>query len=201
MIRLLALCLVLWSGTASAQVLPALFDVTGVAAGDVLNIRNAPNAAGDIIGSFPADATGVEVVDLSDDGKWGSVGVADESGWVAMQFLQVQQIIPGTFPAPQRCIGTEPFWSMNVSENEATLMGPDLGTLGNLILSVDRKVETDRVYIAGLTNADGQRTVVFSRELCFDGMSERLYGIGVAILSDVGSERDVLVGCCVMTTE
>jgi uncharacterized membrane protein len=201
MIRLLALCLVLWSGTASAQVLPALFDVTGVDAGDVLHIRALPDANSAPIGSYGPDATGVEVVDMSDDGLWGAVAINGEPGWVSMRFLQAQRIEPGSFPTPQRCIGTEPFWDLAFSDAGATLRGPDMGPLDGLPLTIDRKVETDSVYVALLADASGQRTLVLSRELCSDGMSDRSYGIGAAILSDVGSERDLLVGCCTLAAD
>ncbi len=45
MTRLIALALALWATVLPAQDLPALYSVTGVGDGDVLNIRAAPDAA------------------------------------------------------------------------------------------------------------------------------------------------------------
>ena len=63
--HLLALCLCFAAGPALATpeyVLPTLFDVSGVSAGDRLNIRDRPSASGAVIGTLAPDATGVEVV-------------------------------------------------------------------------------------------------------------------------------------------
>ncbi|MEO1155590.1 MAG: SH3 domain-containing protein, partial [Pseudomonadota bacterium] len=52
----------LWPVWGAAQGYPALFDVTGVASDDVLNIRSAPSATAEIIGTLAHNETGVEVV-------------------------------------------------------------------------------------------------------------------------------------------
>ena len=57
----LLLALALPSG-AAAKGLPALHDVTGVAADDVLNVRARPDASAPVLGALTPDATGVEVV-------------------------------------------------------------------------------------------------------------------------------------------
>lgn len=74
MIRLLAFFFAFLSTPALAQdIYPALHDVTGVAADDVLNIRSEPSASSPIIGTFSPFETDVEVVALSPDGGWGRV--------------------------------------------------------------------------------------------------------------------------------
>ncbi|MGB3280174.1 MAG: peptide-binding protein, partial [Pseudorhodobacter sp.] len=58
-------CLLLWVvgfGLARAETLPALFDVTGVAADDVLNLRAAPDGVAEILGALGPSAKDVEVV-------------------------------------------------------------------------------------------------------------------------------------------
>lgn len=62
--RMILTALLMASPAAATQeyMLPTLFDVQDVAAGDVLNIREAPNAKAAIIGTLAPDATGVEVV-------------------------------------------------------------------------------------------------------------------------------------------
>ena len=113
--RGLAALLVLLPTLAFAQMLPlpALHDVQGVAADDVLNIRSAPDAGAGVIGALAPDATGVEIVERSDDLKWGLVNSGEGAGWVALRFLQRQAGQDhGQFPPVAACSGTEPFWSM-----------------------------------------------------------------------------------------
>lgn len=52
----------LWPGLAAAQVLPALYDVAGVAGDDVLNVQVGPDADSAAMGSLPPNAKAVELV-------------------------------------------------------------------------------------------------------------------------------------------
>src|SRR5690554_7899999 len=86
--RTLAVVLAVAAGAAArAQDLPARFSVAGVAANDVLNVRAGPSAGTDILDRLAPDQEGVEVIGLSDDGKWGMVAVPGSNGWVAMRYL------------------------------------------------------------------------------------------------------------------
>lgn len=60
-------------GTALAEdgPLPDLFDVTGVNSNDVLNVRSAPDADAEVIGSLDHDARDIEIVAVEDG--WGRV--------------------------------------------------------------------------------------------------------------------------------
>ena len=61
--RLAALLLLaLWGTAALAQDLPARFTVTGVGAGDALNVRSEPSASARIVATLPPGSTGVEVL-------------------------------------------------------------------------------------------------------------------------------------------
>lgn len=62
-----ALALILWlaAGPAAAQDLPAVYDVAGVAADDVLNVRAEPSAEAPVLRTLAPDAGGIEVVALS----------------------------------------------------------------------------------------------------------------------------------------
>ncbi len=72
MIRVLAFCLLWLPGLALAQSFPALYDVTGVASDDVLNVRAAPNANAQVIAALGPKATQVEVVRTDTSGHWGA---------------------------------------------------------------------------------------------------------------------------------
>ncbi len=81
--RVLAGLLVLVSlvaPAAAAPSLPALFSVTGVGAGDKLNVRAAPDPKAEVVGALAPDAEGIEVVGLDPTGEWGRVNVGEGAG-------------------------------------------------------------------------------------------------------------------------
>ena len=88
MIRALLLLFLLAGPAAATQdQWPALFDVSGVAPDDVLNIRAAPSASAEIIGTLAPDAAGVEVVRPDSRHGWGLVNTGEGSGWASLAFL------------------------------------------------------------------------------------------------------------------
>ncbi|MGR3466510.1 MAG: SH3 domain-containing protein, partial [Shimia sp.] len=82
------LVLLFWPAMVTGQQLPALFDVTGVRADDVLNIRTEPTARAPIIGSFAPDETAIEVLERSPSGTWGRVRYGEQMGWSSLRFLE-----------------------------------------------------------------------------------------------------------------
>ncbi|MBS0125879.1 SH3 domain-containing protein [Thetidibacter halocola] len=194
MIRAAVLWLVL-SGAAMAQGFPTLHDVSGVSAGDVLNVRDAPSVSGTIIGALAPDATDIEVVERQ--GNWGRLNSGEGSGWASLTYM-AQQPGAGTPPVPRRCFGTEPFWTLTLGEAASRLdrLGeaeipygpptilPASGRLDRAGLLLDGAGTLDAVYAAGI---------------CSDGMSDRLFGIGIdLILRLEGQGPVVLSGCCTL---
>ncbi|MEP2426619.1 MAG: SH3 domain-containing protein, partial [Tateyamaria sp.] len=90
--RVLAVVLCLWALPAAAtqDAWPALYDVSGVAENDALNIRQAPDAAAPIIGSLTPDAEGIEVIRPDDHHGWGLVNSGEGRGWVSLRYLTRQ---------------------------------------------------------------------------------------------------------------
>ena len=88
------------------------FNVSGVRADDVLNIRDKPSGSGLKIGYFPYSAVSIEVMRTTPNGKWGYVRVNGElMGWVSMRYLTPATIETyGNIEIPLglRCITTEP---------------------------------------------------------------------------------------------
>jgi hypothetical protein len=129
MMRAWAFALALIFGPLSAmaqQTLPALYDVAGVAVGDVLNIRAEANASAAIIGSLPQNATSVEVIAINAAGTWATVNADEGTGYVATRFL-VAQTGPdwGALKQPLHCIGTEPFWGLDLDPAKGTAAESD----------------------------------------------------------------------------
>ena len=193
--RGLAALLCLLATPLSAQtVLPWLHDVTGVAANDELNIRQAPSASAPAIGALPPDARDVEVIAADPSGKWGQVNVGETSGWAALRFLAPQD--PGDYALHRSldCSGTEPFWTLRITQGQsAEWITPDereaLPSAGTLTPAFGR---TDR-YSIGF--GDGGGTAIIRRSMCSDDMTDRAYGLEIDYLFDRDGPT-LYTGCC-----
>lgn len=204
---LAGLLLLAFPSATRAQDLPALFDVTGVTSGDVLNVRESPDASSQVIGTLAPDEADIEVIRANDDGTWGLVNTGERSGWASLNFLSRQDGQSGRMPAIRQCFGTEPFWTLDHEGAElrlSTIEGPTLdGLVSGRFTSQSR---TDRfVYRGYLRSQDaGPLEIVLSLRLeaCNDGMSDRDYGIDVDMLVTDGDADDGLrkpflySGCC-----
>lgn len=194
-----ALCVAWLSLPVAARDLPALFSVTGVAANDVLNIRTEPRASSPIIGFHAPDATGIEVIALSEDGRWGRVNSGEQAGWSAMRFLN-REAGPHwqSGEVGLSCFGTEPFWRVDfflpssraefegINEGSFELV-TDAGTLPSTYWP-----QTMAIPFSGARNG----MAVLRREACNDGMSDMDFGLGLLIYWR--GEREGLSGCCVL---
>ena len=196
MIRLsvpfLALALAL---PAAAQDMPAFFDVTGVARGDVLNIRAQPSARSPVIDTLPPDARGVEVV--AQIGAWGVLNTGEGTGYASMTYLQRAEG-PGWagLEVPLHCFGTEPFWGLDYDPQDAalTLTTPDQPEQVMPVTATFPALPWSAV--AGLGLAEG--TAVLRPQECSDGMSDRTFGLAVDLFL-TGPAPQHLAGCCTLT--
>lgn len=185
---------------------PALYDVAGVAADDVLNIRSAPGADADIIGTLAPDATDIEVI-RDNDGRqtWGLVNSGEGTGWVSLAFMARHPgQWDGQIPDIRQCFGTEPFWSLRVDAPAVTFGAPDRaereGLVSGLFGSPNRR---DRFAYDGSFFPDGTGDLDFlatlRTEACSDGMSDRAFGISVDLFLSGGSDTEqtgLYSGCC-----
>ncbi len=175
---------------------PALFDVTGVASDDALNIRAEPNATSEIVGTLAHDAVGVEVIAPNGDETWGRVNARERSGWVALRFLARQPgHLDGLYPDFASCAGTEPFWSLARADGTLTLdvAFDDRPALAELI-----DWETGTLNHRGrFSFATPSMTGVIARASCNDGMTDREYGLEINLI--LRGEEMHLQGCCSLT--
>lgn len=194
---LLAGLFILIAATAHSSELPALFHVTGVATDDVLNIRQSPSAAAPIVGQFAPTASGIEVSALDAGGKWGRINTAETTGWVSMRYLQASATHPDIPLAPAlHCHGTEPFWSLDIRQGSHTILRspeaapqvfPDTGYLQ------PARGRPDRFALSLSASA----AAVIRRADCSDGMSDRMFGLEIDLLT--GSDPLSLhSGCCAL---
>lgn len=175
-------------------ILPTLFDVTGVAAGDVLNIRREADAASEVIATLSPDATRIEVVE--ERRGWGRVNAGEGSGWVSMRYLAYRTDVwkAGALPDSFRCFGTEPFWSVRAEGDELVLGGidmPDQHFPVRAVLDTGVFRSPERAVAAqGLV-------LVATPQICSDGMSDRLFGLRATVVGN-GKQPLMLSGCCMI---
>jgi uncharacterized membrane protein len=193
---LFAFLSLLFCGAAGADRLPAAYQVTGVAGDDVLNIRAEPDAAAPIVGEIGPYQIAVEVLRLSDDGKWGLVGLPEGNGWVAMRFLQATPTDPYELPRPLACLGTEPFWSLAALPRGTEWSTPEEPRADLTITEEATAPEGYRL------RAEEGPTRVFHlsvlRQQCSDGMSDREFGFAAQLFVESPEGNRLYSGCCTL---
>lgn len=197
MIPLRALAFACLAGPCVANDLPALYSVSDVGKNDVLNIRSAPSAGSPTIGSLPSNAANVEVVETDATGRWGRINTGEGTGWIALRFATRQSGQDATNTT--RCFGTEPFWSLDLG-SDARLTRLNASVETRVIGSVQHlraAGRSDRFGIVARSQEQGPvLTGVLRRELCSDGMSDRLYGLGVDLVIIEAGAVEQIAGCC-----
>ena len=204
MLKRLAVMAVLAAGPAAATqeyILPTLFDVQDVAADDVLNIRQSPNASAAIIGTLAPNATRIEITGLDASGQWGQVNAGESAGWVSMRFLVNRTDVwePGQLPAGLTCGGTEPFWSFAEKNGGLVWWTPEGETAYPNLQVLDSGVfrSPRRGLVA---NAEGRAlTATITNAQCSDGMSDMAFGLETMVILEAGGAAQLYSGCCRIT--
>lgn len=182
---------------ALAQPFPASFEVSGVAANDVLNVRSEPSTRADVVGELGPFTLHIEVLGLSEDKKWGKIGMPEGNGWVSMAYLNpTEQDDPFAVPRPLSCLGTEPFWSVSLYPRGAEYNSPDTGAVP---MAVTQEAVADQGYLISLEEGPTlNRTLIITREACSDGMSDRAFGFSTRMFTEAPDGNSALQGCCTL---
>ncbi len=184
---------------ALAQEFPALHRVVDVRAGDMLNIRAEPDARAEIVGRFDRTQTGIEVIGLSEDRRWGLVRTEERVGWSSMRYLEAERSdswIDGR--QSLNCMGPEPFWTVhlslpgNAASYDSLAEGAMTFTTDAPDLPRTRGPYTLAVPFTGPRNG----MVTIRNAVCDDGMSDRLYGLEAQVYWRGRTEG--LSGCCML---
>ncbi len=182
------------AGAVSAQDYPALYNVTGVEDGDVLNMRTRPTENGTVIGALGFDAKHVEVIE-EDDG-WGRVNHEGLSGWVSLESMERQDGTQMPDGYQFKCFGTEPFWSATVIQGDTlTFTRPDDDDKAFKVSEMATSVSRDSPHALLGSKLGENVTLVMTHEICSDGMSDYRFGFSGAVVIG-GYDTQVYSGCC-----
>ena len=179
---------------------PAIHDVTGVEAGDVLNVRARPDASSPVVGQL-APGAAVEVIRPNERLTWGLVNAGERAGWVSLRYLARRPgQWDGAFPEIAACFGTEPFWSVVRSGDAITFLTPDGSDSMTVTARSGSANRRDRFHMIA-EGASGTVAAILRTEACSDGMSDRAFGVSVDLLLGVGPEARQLSGCCTLVAQ
>ena len=186
---------------ARAQEEPRLYDVIGVSADDVLNLRSAPSPTAPVVGVLSADATGIEVTARTATRRWGRVNTGDGVGWASLRFLQARErpLDAHNLPVGLRCFGTEPFWSLDNSPEGlryTDLNGSD--RVYSVQVAPGTGAPDDLRRMVQMTGPDGAALAYIYPNQCSDGMSERRYALSIGL--SIANDAALRAGCCTLTT-
>lgn len=201
--------LILAAPLQAQTIFPALYNVTGVASWDVLNVRTQPSAKGQKIGGFGPNEKDIEVMALSADGKWGRVNTGEQAGWASMKFLtrqagQTEADWRDDFaPMKLSCSGNEPFWSLTLRPDRKLVYSSlNLSNGADLVGGFEtvRKAHyAKRGFYGWLDDATLGFTGVITNERCGDGMSDRDYGLSIDLVQTDETGAALVTGCCVIS--
>jgi uncharacterized membrane protein len=186
---------------AAADFWPGFYRVVNVASDDQLNIRTGPSAGADLNGGYAPGETMIEVTGLDETRRWARVNLREQTGWVALRYLERQSTATEGFDQPLFCYGNEPFWSIDLRPgglSQFEVFGVAVETFATNA-SVPTQGNMCRGAITGQGIQRGGFVAMLSLEDCHDGMSDRSFGIRVDVLLDQGNQSALYSGCCALS--
>lgn len=198
-----------------AEVNAADFNVYSVTNTDgmPLNLRANPGTTSSIVAKIPADGRGIVATGEErtvGNATWAKVYWTDKGGWVNKAYLKLSAATTPAKPSANtpkpaasntnsgskviKCTGTEPFWSITISEQDL-----NVDMLDGLKYTVPvrlRQTSANNTKIAVIAGQDTRNeTQVFLQkvEACSDGMADKRYPFSITALLN---KQRVISGCC-----
>lgn len=189
-----------WAQTGTPD--PAMrYRVIDVAADDQLQVRERPGVEAGVLGALAPHADNLvitgSVMDVGGSQWWEIVFVEGylSRGWVNGRFLAAVDGEERDGDYPLLCAGTEPFWSLEIGNGQATYSDPELERLA-MSASPWRMASgmTGRFAVQLEHEAQlGYAGIWREAAACSDGMSDTRYPFGTILIRPDG---EVLGGCC-----
>jgi len=178
--------------------LPGTFTVSGVAANDVLWVRDRAQASGAKITSLAPGST-VRVLGMA-TATWAQVSVNGMTGFVNARFLTRRWGSSGTVPQNGfrldiTCQGTEPFWTLGIAADRTVTYTSLIN--GQAPLTALNQTAPSAgggyPYTFGAPPYSG----VISQGACSDGMSSNAYSMSITLNKpSQGGGIETVYGCC-----
>jgi uncharacterized membrane protein len=186
--RLIIIASILFSFWTTGAFAEDTYEVAGVGADDVLNIRKGPSASAPKVGEYRPGESGIRIYRRK--GNWALTGRYDPKnpdGWVHARYLKLT-MAAARVELPKSCAGTEPFWNIEInSEREARYSEPDGSPQAFAVTEFNRSGRN-----ASMKLGSGGKVSVMAQS-CSDGMSDNIYPYAVRV--DLPDGRQ-LNGCC-----
>lgn len=170
-------------------------DVTNVNAGDTLSVRSQPDAKSEMLGELRYNQVGIKVTEKAprgDSSNWIPIQSGSLAGWVNLHYVKPTKL--ASFAEPLKCLGTEPFWSLDSSNGQTAFssMGDKASTYA--IVNISQSQNQTNAWLFHFTDGANQRRIVLKKTgQCSDNMSDRLYDYELGFELPEGR---YLTGCC-----
>lgn len=180
------------------EVLPALYKVVNLSAGDILNVRAGPSIGSRDLGDLSAGQV-VEATTYDTSGVWARIVWQEGNGWVHRRYLaavETPMISNVELPSNLSCFGTEPFWQFTVENGSQVLFeNPDFGDVSEPLVAADRSLN----HVLRLGLASESWRALIQKKTCSDGATDRLYGLQIDLMGVGQGRPHLLSGCCQIT--
>jgi uncharacterized membrane protein len=184
-------------GLRAQDQVPALYSVTDVNFDDTLNVREKPDATSAIAAKLAPDAVDIEVTGFSRDRSWARITTGERAGWVAARYLKRQEQAPWWEVAtPLNCYGTEPFWSLRITDEGTEFdspLGPEPAQPGGMRATIPAAEGVSALGVETLTGF-----AVIRPAECSDGMSDRIMALTIEMFRSIDGEETGYSGCCTL---
>lgn len=187
----------------SPIIAPAWIRVTGVADNDVLNARAEPDVGSEIVGTFDPGQGPIEIAEVREiEGqRWALVSTGERGGWINLHYAErvdVEMIGDSPVPAGTVCAGTEPFWSLDLGEEEAVWSSFDAE---DETFAITESEAASGRFLPWMFGMQGFGLAIVTPGRCSDGMSDIPYAWSVSIVGHDETGHVLYEGCCRLRTD
>lgn len=175
----------------AAQAEPDLRRVAGVSVDDALNVRAGPGTDNSVVARL-ANGTLAEILEVSEDGRWGKVAYGEANAWLALRYTE-QALRPRVegMAVGLTCHGTEPFWGAELSNNGRFRFDPMSDT------GIAAPIENVEVRQGGHRFTSASTVAELLPMACDNGMADTEYGWRINLTFEGGDlAGSSVTGCC-----
>ena len=189
------LTLISANSAALAESTVSFYDITQVAADDTLSLRAQAGSRNPLLAKIPDDARFLMATGREQKlGKstWLELNYGQHTGWVNKHYLTPSATKEFT---TLTCLGTEPFWSLDVESVKITTRDIDENETTYALSSVSpSNNHTNRWMLQGTAQSANELNIaLWKTNSCSDDMSERSYQYEIIYNTP---DDGVFSGCC-----